>query len=179
MRACPPTSSTPRTATGSTGSPGPQGQPIHAFDVGAHVGTFACHLAEAHPTRHDDLLRAVGDDGRYLQRNIDQNGLGNRISVVEAALSGETGSALFDDHGGASVHSGLAEGHPVDDPHAAGRVKVRTLGFDDAIAAEPAAPVTFVKLDCEGGEYQMAYRSSPESWATRAAGRPRVPRHPR
>ena len=64
------------------------------------------------------------------------------------------------------MHSGLAQDHPVDDPHTSGtKVQVRTLGFDDAIAAEPA-PVTFVKLDCEGGEYQMAYRSSPASWAT-------------
>ena len=141
-------------------------QPMHALDVGAHVGTFACHLAEVHPTATITCFEPSSGTARYLQRNIDQNGLTRRISVVEAALTGETGFAMFDDHGGASVHSGLVDDHPVDDPHSAGtKVQVRTLGFDDAVAAAPA-PVTFVKLDCEGGEYQMAYRSSPASWAT-------------
>lgn len=142
-----------------------QGREIHAFDIGAHVGTFACHLAEVLPTATVTCFEPSPGTVAYLQRNIDQNGLGSRISVVEAALSGQSGFALFDDHGGASVHSGLVDGHPVDDPHAQGAgVKVPTLSFDDAIAQAPG-PVTFVKLDCEGGEYQLAYQSSPESWA--------------
>jgi FkbM family methyltransferase len=141
-------------------------QPMHAFDVGAHVGTFACHLAEVHPTATITCFEPSEGTASYLRRNIEQNGLAERISVVEAALTGDSGFAMFDDHGGASVHSGLIDDHPVDDPHATGNaVKVRTLSFDDAVAAAPG-PVTFVKLDCEGGEYQMAYRSSPESWAT-------------
>jgi FkbM family methyltransferase len=141
-------------------------QPMHALDVGAHVGTFALRLAEAHPTATITCFEPSAGTATYLQRNIDQNGLTGRISVVQAALSGETGFAMFDDHGGASVHSGLVEDHPVDDPHSTGtKVQVRTFGFDDAIAAE-TAPVVFVKLDCEGGEYQMAYRSSPASWAS-------------
>ena len=141
-------------------------RPIHVFDVGAHVGTFACHLAEVHPTATITCFEPSAGTAEYLRRNIEQNGLVDRISVVEAALTGETGSALFDDHGGASVHSGLVKGHPVDDPHPAGtKVEVRTLSFDDAIAAAPA-PVTLVKLDCEGGEYEAAYRSSPASWAS-------------
>ena len=143
-----------------------QDRPLHALDVGAHVGTFACHLAEVHPTATVTCYEPSGGTAAYLRRNIEANGLAGRISVVEAALTGETGTALFDDHGGASVHSGLVSDHPVDDPHASGQqVEVRTLSFDDAVAAAPA-PVTFVKLDCEGGEYQMAYRSSPDSWAS-------------
>lgn len=140
-------------------------QAINAFDVGAHVGTFACHLAEVVPQASITCFEPSAGTVEYLQRNIDQNGLTGRISVVEAALAGETGFALFEDHGGASVHNGLKEAHPVDDPHAAGSaVKVATLSFDDAIA-QAAGPVTLVKLDCEGGEYQLAYNSKPESWA--------------
>ncbi|MFL6061932.1 MAG: FkbM family methyltransferase [Marmoricola sp.] len=137
---------------------------INAFDIGAHVGTFACHLAEVLPKASITCFEPSAGTVSYLQRNIDQNGLGNRVSVVEAALAGETGFALFEDHGGASVHNGLADAHPVDDPHATtGGVKVPTLSFDDAVA-QASGPVTFVKLDCEGGEYQLCYKSSPESW---------------
>ncbi|MFL6156315.1 MAG: FkbM family methyltransferase [Marmoricola sp.] len=141
------------------------GKEIRAFDIGAHVGTFACHLAEVLPTASITCFEPSAGTVAYLRRNIDQNGLSDRISVVEAALAGETGFAMFSDHGGASVHNGLSDAHPVDDPHAdAAGVKVATLSFDDAIA-QAGGPVSFVKLDCEGGEYQLAYKSKPESWA--------------
>ena len=42
---------------------------------------------------------------------------------------------------------------------------MQVLSFADAVAAAPG-PVRFVKLDCEGGEYQMAYQSKPEDWAS-------------
>jgi FkbM family methyltransferase len=142
-----------------------KGQKIHAFDVGAHVGSFACHLAEVVPTASITCFEPSADTVAYLKRNIEVNGLGDRISVVEAALAGETGVALFEDHGGANVHNGLIDAHPIDDPHpSTGAIEVPTLSFDDAIAQAPG-PVTLVKLDCEGGEYQLAYNSSPESWA--------------
>lgn len=143
-----------------------RGRAFHAFDVGAHVGTFACHLAEVAPQATLTCFEPSGETAGYLRRNVEQNGLAARVDVVEAALAGESGWALFAEHGNASVHSGLVEDHPVDDPHAGGTtVKVQTLSWDDAIAQAPG-PVVFVKLDCEGGEYQLAYRSSPASWAT-------------
>lgn len=108
-----------------------QGRGVHVFDVGAHVGTFACRLAEVLPSADITCFEPSPDTVGYLNRNIEQNGLGQRISVVEAALTGETG--------------------------------VATLSFDDAIARAPG-PVTLVKLDCAGGEYQLAYQSSRESW---------------
>jgi FkbM family methyltransferase len=142
---------------------------VHAFDVGAHVGTFACHFGQVLPAATMTCFEPAPDTAAYLQRNLDQNGLADRIKVVEAALSGETGFALFEDHGSASVHSGLMDAHPVDDPHGAGAgIKVPTLSFADAVAQARAehGPLRFVKLDCEGGEYQMAYRSRPEDWAS-------------
>ena len=72
-----------------------QGRPMHAFDVGAHVGTFACHLAEVAPQATITCFEPSAGTVAYLQRNIDQNGLSDRISVVEAALAGETGFAMF------------------------------------------------------------------------------------
>lgn len=137
-------------------------EPMHGLDVGAHVGTFASKFAEVHPTATLTCFEPSSETAVYLRRNIEQNGLGNRVTVQEAALTGESGWALFDDHGGASVHSGLVHGGAEESGAA---VKVRTLGFDEVVAESPR-PITFVKLDCEGGEYEMAYRSSPASWDT-------------
>lgn len=142
---------------------GLQGRPIHVLDVGAHVGTFACHLAQVHPTCTITCFEPSAGTAKFLRANIDANRFSDRISVVEAAVTGESGFATFDDHGGASVHSGLVHGDDAVASHSA--VQIPTMGFDDVIAGAPA-PVELIKLDCEGGEYQMAYRSSPESWAS-------------
>jgi FkbM family methyltransferase len=138
---------------------------IHAVDVGAHVGTFALRLAEEHPTATLTCFEPSEETAGFLQRNIDANGLADRITVEQAALTGESGWALFHDLGGASVHSGLVDGSDAASVGEGTNVKVRTLGWDDVVAAAPA-PIVFVKLDCEGGEYQLAYKSSPESWAS-------------
>jgi FkbM family methyltransferase len=137
-------------------------RPIHALDVGAHVGVFACHLAELHPTATITCLEPSAETVRYLVRNIERNHLSERVTIEDAALTGETGWASFDDQGDASVHSSLVrEGGPT-----VGSVtRVRTLSFDDVVAGAPA-PVQFVKLDCEGGEYALATASSPKSWDT-------------
>jgi hypothetical protein len=42
---------------------------------------------------------------------------------------------------------------------------VPTVSFDDAVATAPA-PVDVVKIDCEGGEYDLVLSSSPETWAS-------------
>jgi FkbM family methyltransferase len=142
-----------------------QGREINAFDVGAHVGTFACSLVETLPTVSVTCFEPSEGTRSYLNRNIEQNGLGSKITVVAAALAGETGFALFDDHGGASGLNNLVDHKPVDDGAYAGAgVKVPTIRFDEAIA-DAKGPVTLVKMDCEGGEYGLVYNSSPESWA--------------
>jgi hypothetical protein len=40
---------------------------------------------------------------------------------------------------------------------------VATTTFDAAVAALPGPP-NVVKIDCEGGEYDLVAASSPESW---------------
>ena len=134
-------------------------RPIHAVDAGAHVGTFACRLAELHPTATITCLEPSAETARYLERNIEQNSFGDRIAVEEAALTGETGWAEFDDQGDASVHSGLVR----DGGSTVGSItKVRSLAWESIVASSPA-PIDFVKLDCEGGEYELP-GSSPDSW---------------
>lgn len=136
-------------------------RPIHGIDVGAHVGTFAVHFAEVHPAATLTCFEPSAHTAGYLRANLEHNGLRDRVAVEEAALTGATGVAHFDEVDEASVHSSLVH----DGAPRPGAVEVRTLSFDDVVAAAPA-PIAFVKLDCEGGEYELAYRSSPESWST-------------
>ncbi len=145
-----------------------QGRPIRVIDVGAHIGSFAVNVATQHPKAQVVCYEPSPDSARYLRRNVEQNGLGDRISVHEAALADKTGTALFDDNSGGSVHNGLmrddqrlVDGRDaLDQRHA---LEVPTTTFD--LSVTDGAP-DVVKMDCEGGEYALVYASAPQSWAS-------------
>jgi FkbM family methyltransferase len=146
------------------------GRPLQVLDVGAHVGAFATNLAMTGPNVHIECYEPSPDTASFLRRNVDQNGLSDRVRVYEQAMSGEEGVCLLDDNSGGSVHNGLvkADHRLVDGADAAGEratITVATTTFDLAIQAAPA-PVDVVKMDCEGGEYDLVYRSSPANWAS-------------
>jgi FkbM family methyltransferase len=146
-----------------------QGRPLQVLDVGAHIGSFAVNVATLHPAARVECYEPSPPSARYLQRNVDQNGLQDRITVHEAALSDKRGTALLDDNDGGSVHNGLMQSDRrlVDGHDALNRrhaIEVPTTTFDDAVAAAPSPP-ELVKMDCEGGEYALVYASSDESWA--------------
>jgi hypothetical protein len=81
--------------------------------------------------------------------------------VVEAALAATTGTVVFSDNGGGSGLNSLTSGHGSDGIES----EVPAVSFDDAVANAPA-PVDVVKIDCEGGEYDLVLASSPDSWAS-------------
>ena len=145
-------------------------RPLQVLDVGSHVGAFAANLATARDDVHIECYEPSPDTAAYLQRNVDQNALSGRIRVYECAMAGAEGTALLDDNSGASVHNGLvrSDHRLVDGDDAAGAraiVTVSTTTFDKALADAPA-PFDVVKMDCEGGEYELVYASSPQSWAS-------------
>jgi FkbM family methyltransferase len=147
-----------------------QGRPLYAFDVGAHIGSFATNLATLHPQAHVECFEPSPQSAEYLRRNVTQNGLAGRIAVHETALADKEGTALFDDNDSGSVHNGLIRSDRrlvdgADALHERHALEVPTTTFDKAVAAAPAPP-QLVKMDCEGGEYALVYASSPQSWAS-------------
>jgi FkbM family methyltransferase len=134
-------------------------RPIQVVDIGGHVGTFACRLAQLHPKATIVSCEPSDTTAGYLRRNAAQNGVADRVSVLEKAVAATTGTAVFHDNGGGSGLNGLAAAG-----HTAGpATEVPTVAFDELVASLPA-PVDFVKIDCEGGEYDLVLGSSPASW---------------
>jgi FkbM family methyltransferase len=138
-------------------------RPIHVIDIGGHVGTFACRLAQLHPTATICAFEPSPTTARYLRRNVEQKGLSDRVTVYEQALAAERGFAELEDNGGGSGLNGLVSaGHTAT---VGTSTRVETVAFDEVVA-EGAAPVDFLKIDCEGGEYELVYGSSAASWAS-------------
>ena len=135
-------------------------RPVRVLDIGGHVGTFSCRLAQLHPRAAIQVFEPSPTTVRYLRRNVDRNGFADRVTVYEQALAATTGYAVFDDNGAGSGLNGLlAAGHRSGTP-----TKVEALAFDDAVALLDA-PVDVVKIDCEGGEYDLVLASSADAWA--------------
>jgi FkbM family methyltransferase len=134
-------------------------QPIQVLDIGGHVGTFACRLTQLHPAASVFSFEPSATTAEYLRRNARQNGVADRVTVFERALAATTGRAVFHDNGGGSGLNGLAAAG-----HASGpSTEVETIAFDEAVAMAPA-PFDVVKIDCEGGEYDLVLGSSASSW---------------
>jgi FkbM family methyltransferase len=140
------------------------------LDVGSHVGAFAMNLANAAPHVRVECYEPSPESARFLRENVARNDLADRVRVHEMALAGESGTALLDDNLGGSVHNGLIrDDHRLvlgDDAWGHRSVlSVTTTTFDQAVADAPM-PFTVVKMDCEGGEYELVYASAPENWAS-------------
>jgi len=136
-----------------------RGGPVQVLDIGGHIGTFACRLAQVLPEARIQSYEPSPTTSECFAENVKRNGLDDRVTVTVAALSDRVGTADFGDNLGGSGENGLVTSRP----GAGSSILVQTTTFDLAVAALPEPP-TIVKMDCEGGEYGLVYASSPESW---------------
>ena len=144
-----------------------------ALDVGAHIGIISVALAVDNPDLHVVAVEVLPDNVALMRRNVLDNGLGERVHIVEAAAGGpgETSRTVYwnwRDHPG--TDPGYAEGSryianqflwdalqgrgecdAIDVPVVSiGAIRER-FGIED---------IAFAKIDCEGCEW--AFLDDPE-----------------
>jgi FkbM family methyltransferase len=135
------------------------GQPLQVLDIGGQIGTFACRLAQLEPKATIRTYEPSPTSASALRGNVERNHFGDRITVVEEALAATVGTAELDDNEGGSGTNSLVSAQGT----SGSTITVATTTFDAAVAALPGPP-NVVKIDCEGGEYDLVSASSPESW---------------
>ena len=129
------------------------------LDLGGHIGSFTLAMARLFPEARIDTFEPTPFSAGYLRRNVERNGLTDRVRVFESAVSARAGMltmAIMDD---GSAHNGVM----LADTPGATTIEVPSTGLNDAFEAAPE-PVDLVKFDIEGAEYDAILESKPDLW---------------
>ena len=131
-----------------------------ALDIGAYTGGVTVALAVDNPNLHVTAIEPVPGNVELLLRNLAANDLLERVTVIEGAAGdgsevniryGYSGSELACHHAFVGNMSLLEEPGP-DNPHTL--VTLRSMPI-------PAGDFSFVKIDCEGCEWDIDLSSVP------------------
>jgi FkbM family methyltransferase len=129
----------------------PEEPPRTVVDVGAHFGFFSLQAARTWPGTRVFSFEPAPDNYATLVKNVIQNGLGGRVQVYEEAAAGARGRGW--------LHlKDQAECHTLQDADAgsdARRHEVATVGLRDILDRVPGGRIDFLKIDCEGAEYDF------------------------
>ena len=115
-------------------------------DVGANIGSYTV-LASAVCGAHSIAVEPDPETMLFLERNIEANGIGDRVTLVESALGAESGTARF------TVGRDTMNRVATESDAETRGVRVETL--DELL--QDARPV-LIKLDVEGFELRCARR---------------------
>jgi FkbM family methyltransferase len=141
-----------------------------ALDIGAHIGGVSIGLALDNKNLHVVAVEALSANVEMLYRNIEANGVGDRVTVRHGAAErpGKKSATVrwnFEKSESGQHHRFIANAHNVTTPTDGESEEVDALSLDALIDG----PVAFMKIDCEGCEYDVL-RSSAVASVTEIRG---------
>jgi len=127
-------------------------------DIGGHIGCFSTSFARLIPDARVNTYEASPTTYEFLRRNVEDNGLGERIRVNHLAVSDHEGGLEFADNGAGSGLNGLTA------PSGSTVVTVPCITFAGAVE-RAGGHADVVKIDTEGAEYDIVLASDPAAWS--------------
>jgi FkbM family methyltransferase len=121
------------------------------LDIGANVGAFSLAVAERFPNARGVAVEPIPRTVRYLRRNLARNGLMPAVSARWGAVTaaGEAVEFVYNSKDSSRATAAVIA------PDAAGvRVTVPAFRLTE-VAEEFADGIDLVKIDIEGGEYEL------------------------
>jgi FkbM family methyltransferase len=118
-------------------------------DVGAHAGFFTLHARALNKKVKIIAIEPEPENLKTLSRHIKENKILG-VTVIDAALALNSGPRKL-------IVSPDSHNHRValefeDDPHA---INIQTLSFGDFLKQNKIKEVSLLKMDIEGGEYEV------------------------
>jgi FkbM family methyltransferase len=124
-------------------------------DIGAHVGFFSILAAMKAKGGHVYAFEPAPENFSMLKENVSLNGIKN-ITVINHAVSHESGTRNFvlypESSGAHSFTSAELNQKNV--------IQVSAISFESFIHEAGIEAVHFLKMDCEGAEYEILFNCS-------------------
>jgi len=124
-------------------------------DVGGHVGSFTLWAAWQAPQARIVVLEPEPRNFADLSRNVDRNGLTDRVECIEAGLAPRSGSI--------ELHVPVHRDNTSMFAAAGPSVAVAALSLGDVLERF-TEPLDLLKLDCEGAEWEVLPSLSRKVW---------------
>ena len=135
----------------------PIGRDWTVIDIGAGIGDFTVLAAREAPAGRVYAFEPFPESFALLQRNVARNGVGN-VHVREMAVTGRERRLALDTTRGEPL---MIES--VDASNAGGQhVPVASISLERFVREERIGRIDLMKLDCEGGEYDILFSTSAE-----------------
>lgn len=126
------------------------------IDIGANIGAFAIAAGSMAPDVSVFAFEPDADNWALASRNAAINGLAN-VRVLRKAVSGEPGTLKLFKGAQGSLHTTVPG--RLADP--AGYEEVESVTLAQIMDEHSIERCAFLKLDCEGAEYEILYRTPP------------------
>lgn len=123
------------------------------IDIGAGLGDFAISVAYAHPTCQIYAYEPFPESYELLQENMTLNVTRNVIAAP-IAVGARSGEMTLFATGAAVQHTTAKASGPVEG------IAVQGLSLDDVFASHALTTCDFLKMDCEGGEFDILFKAS-------------------
>jgi FkbM family methyltransferase len=121
------------------------------IDIGGNIGTFTVFAAAKSPQAHIITLEPEPSNFQVLSKNVQNNHLQSRITLIKAGIGDGKPQTLFtfaSDPGGNSAYRGAEGGTPVE---------MQTKSLQQIFDQYKIEMCDYLKIDCEGGEYEALY----------------------
>ena len=127
------------------------------FDVGANIGAFS--MLAAHYVKNGKVysFEPEKESFKLLKENVKLNDFKN-IKLINKAVSNKTGTSDF------YLSDSNAGGHSFYSSKEDNKVTVPTISFEEFIKKNKIKKIDFLKMDCEGCEYDIFYNCSNETF---------------
>ena len=130
------------------------------LDIGAGLGDFAVSVAHAHPHCVVYAYEPFPESFQLLQKNLQLNQIQN-VKAAPCAIGGQAGTTQLQLITPEAVqHSTASAGG-----HERSGITVDSITLAQVFSEQKIDHIDYVKMDCEGAEYETFFNASPATLA--------------
>lgn len=126
------------------------------IDIGAALGDYTVWAAKQTPSGRVIAVEPYPPSVSLLRSNIDKNHVYN-AELFAGAIAAVSGSTTLQVEQGSAVKNSTAASQK-----SGQRVEVKTTSLEDLFTRFEINNCDYLKMDCEGGEYEILFSASPQ-----------------